>query len=64
MDQEQAKQKFQEADRLRGEGRHEEALTIYDALDRVFPNNTNILFARAITLANVGRLEEGARDRR
>ena len=55
MDQEEAKQKFQEAEKLRSEGRDAEALAILDALDQIFPNNKNILFARGLSLAQVGR---------
>ena len=58
MDQQQAKQKFQEAERLRSSKRFEEALVVYDDLDNAFPNNKDILFGRGIALAGIGRLDE------
>lgn len=58
MDREQVTQKFQQASRLYMEKKYTEALAILDEVNRAFPNNKDILYARGRCLARLGRLDE------
>ena len=50
MNRKLAKQYFDRADALLREGKGEDALLLLDTLDEAFPNQQNVLFARARTL--------------
>lgn len=49
---------YKEASRLSAQKRHDEALYILEQLDATYPNQKNILYARAMTLASLGRIRE------
>lgn len=58
MDQQQAQQKFQQADTLYREKRFDEALVVLNELDLSFPNNENVLYPKALSLASLRRNDE------
>ena len=52
-----AKQKYNRAANLHKQGRNDEALAILDELDREFPRNKEIMYARALSLEALGKGE-------
>jgi len=58
MDKDEAKTKFKKADEHFRSGRFEEALSILDELDVVFPEDRRVLYPRARCLAELSRLDE------
>src|SRR5690606_5135461 len=58
MSNEQAKQQYAEAQRLYQQQKFPEALAVLDALDAAFPNQANIVYARARCLVALNRLDE------
>jgi len=60
MNADEAQQKFQQAGQLYCAGKFADALSILDGLSAAFPNNAEIVHARALALAGLGRLIEAA----
>lgn len=58
MDKQEAKAKFEEADRLYQAGQFENALQTLDELDRAFPDERRVQFPKARCLAKLGRFDE------
>jgi len=58
MDAKEAERKFKLAEKMYDEGRYGQALVVLDALAAAFPNEKNIMFPRARTLAKLERVEE------
>ncbi len=54
----EARDKFNEADRLYREKQYADALVVLDDLDKEFPDTKNVLYPRAMCLARVGRFDE------
>lgn len=53
-----------EADLLREEGRTDDILTLYDAALTMYPDNADLRYGRALTSANLGRVDEAEHDLR
>lgn len=53
-----------EGELLRGEGRYEDALTVYDQALEAVPENSDLLYARALTLVHLDRIEDAEADLR
>jgi hypothetical protein len=58
LDQDHAKKLFSESEQLFAQGQFSEALARLNELDRTYPNTKNILFPKAMCLAQMDRLEE------
>jgi Leucine-rich repeat (LRR) protein len=58
MDKAQFIQQYQEAQRWFQEGKFREALAILDGLNRAAPTNKDILYARCVCLAKLGKVSE------
>ena len=58
MDKNESLEKYQLADKLINGGRHKEALSILDELYEAFPDEKELIYARARCLEQVGRKQE------
>ncbi|MCX5771897.1 MAG: hypothetical protein NTZ09_16725 [Candidatus Hydrogenedentes bacterium] len=56
----EAQQKFQQAGQLYRDGKFADALAVLDGLSAAFPNNAEVVYARALSLAELSRLIEAA----
>lgn len=55
MDEPEAKKRYEQAKRLYQAKRPAEALAILDEVDKAFPRDKNIMFARALALTDLGQ---------
>lgn len=61
MDAQLAQSKFQQADTLFKQGRHQEAFRVLTELNNAFPNSKNILYPMALCLDKLGQRAEAER---
>lgn len=61
MDAQLAQSKFQQADSLFKQGRHQDALRVLSELDNAFPNSKNVLYPMALCLEKLGQRAEAER---